>query len=103
MSRSERSAVTLRTLAGTPLADPDLERMIVSTAHAIAERQGVRILGIDTGPDHVTAEIGAGRVAAIGFAAELRRVTEAWYRGKHGAQTLWGIPPVDDADAWKGG
>jgi hypothetical protein len=105
VSAGDRSAITLRALTGTPLADPDLARMIVATAQAIAERHGVRLLQLDTAPDRVTAELGAGRVAAVGFAAELRRVTEAWYRGKH-HKTLWGEPPADDGDdagpdAWK--
>ena len=44
----------------------------------------------------VTATLEAPRLAAIGFAAELRRVTSEWHRRRSGARTLWGEPATDD-------
>ena len=86
------AAVTLRALTGAPLEDPDIERMVTATAHAIAERQGVEVLALETAADHITVELAADRVVAVGFAAELRRVTTAWYTAKYGTLTLWGEP-----------
>ena len=101
MSATDPSVITLRALSGKPLAEPAIERMIVATAHAIAERQGVAVLGLDTAPDRITVELQCNRVAAVGFAAELRRLTTAWYTGKYGAVTLWGEPSPDDQEDWK--
>lgn len=101
-----RSTVTLRALEGEPLADPAVRAMVEATAHAIAERNGVALIALETTPSSVRLTVGAGRLAAIGFAAELRRITTAWRRHKTGQEHLWGDPGADgddDQDWWKGG
>jgi hypothetical protein len=100
MTEAPASAITLRELEGRPLADPAIESMITATAHAIAERQGVPVHDLRTTADAITVTLGCGRVEAMGFAAELRRLTTAWYTKKYGTATLWG-EPGDPADAWK--
>lgn len=95
MSPHDAAAVTLRALEGEPLADPVVERTVVATAHAIAERTGVVVLAVETDPDRVTVTLAADRIAAIGFAAELRRVTTSWWTKRTGATTLWGEPPEE--------
>jgi hypothetical protein len=81
------------------MEDEMVRRTVAAAAHAIAERNGVRLLRLETGPDHVTATLEAPRLAAIGFAAELRRVTGEWYRVKTGAGPLWGEPrPADEPE-----
>ena len=92
MSQAGATVITLRALAGEPLADPAIERMVTAAARAIAERQGVEVSAIETAPDRITVALAGDRVIALGFAAELRRVTTAWYTGKYGAATLWGEP-----------
>lgn len=101
MTEPRVSAVSLRALEGEPLADAELARMVVATAHAIAERQGIVVRRLVTAPDRITVELETGRLEAIGFAAELRRVTSVWYTNKYGTATLWGDAPGDAADAWK--
>ncbi len=86
----EPSVVRLRALAGTPLADASVRGMVVATAHAIAERTGARIRAIDASNDAVTVAIEVDKLAAMGFLAELRRVTGAWYARKHPGRELWG-------------
>ena len=95
------SAITLRALQGEPLADEAVRRMVIATAHAIAERQGVGVKSVATTTQSVTVEIERGRIEALGFAAELRRLTTAWYTAKHGTTTLWGETP-DGGESWKG-
>jgi len=81
--------VTLRAKSGTPLADESIARVVEATAHAIAERTGVTIVTVQIEPDSITTTLRAPTIVAIGFAAELRRLTEAWYARKHGS-SLWG-------------
>jgi hypothetical protein len=86
------TTVTLRALAGEPLTHEPTREMVLATARAIAERQGVGLLRVEASASSVTATLEAGRFEAIGFAAELRRLTTRWYTSKFGAETLWGEP-----------
>jgi len=98
------SAVTLRALEGDPLSDDRIREMVIATAHALAERHGFKVLAIHAEPDRITVKLNAGRIEALGFAAELRRSTTRWYMQKYGARTLWGeLPPDenDDGEPWK--
>ncbi|MEC9374280.1 MAG: hypothetical protein VYC34_10570 [Planctomycetota bacterium] len=103
---SQFTTVTLRALQGQPLADDAIRSTVVATAHAIAERTGVPLIHIETAPDKLTVVLHADRIAAVGFAAELRRLTENWRR-KHDNQSLWGESPnlkdSSDDDWWKRG
>lgn len=106
-----RSTVILRALKGVPLADPLVRDVVVATAHAIAERTGVRLLDLQWSPDAIMLSIDESRLAAIGFAAELRRLTNRWHAARHPRvvppPSLWGDPPAfddpDPADWWKQG
>jgi hypothetical protein len=98
---AETSGVVLRALRGEPLRDGRLRDIVVATAHAIAERNGVELVELAAAPDHIAATLRTNRLAALGFAVELRRLTTAWYRQKYGEETLWGEPrgrdePDDD-------
>lgn len=86
------SAVTLRAHLGQPLADQAIRSTVIATAHAIAERTGVELLDLHATDDAVTARLASDRIAALGFAAELRRLTNAWHTTKFGAP-LWGPEP----------
>ena len=88
--------MTLRALEGEPLRDPMVRRTVVAAAHAIAERNGVRLVRLDSDARRVTVTLETSRLAAIGFAAELRRVTTEWHRKRSGASTLWGDPATED-------
>jgi hypothetical protein len=100
--------ITLRALQGEPLADAAVRSMVLAAASAIAERHGIEVLKADAADDRVTVTLTTHRLGAIGFAAELRRLTTNWYTEKYGAATLWGEAPHvreraddDDADWWK--
>ncbi|MBT8486052.1 MAG: hypothetical protein HKO59_17540 [Phycisphaerales bacterium] len=93
-------AITLRALSGEPLADPAVRSMVVATVHAIGERQGVVVEGVETTPNRVTITIERTPIEALGFVAELRRITNAWYAGKFGGAPLWGTP-AGEGEEWK--
>lgn len=88
--KENSTVITLRALEGTPLQHENIRNMVVATAHAIAERQGVRVIDISAWDDRVTVMLQAERIVAVGFAAELRRLTTSWYRHKFGVENLWG-------------
>ena len=79
---ASRSSITLRAQFGDPLADEGVRNTVIASANAIGERIGVPILEISATGDSVTAALSADRLVAIGFAAELRRVTNAWFRSR---------------------
>ena len=76
--------------------------MVVATAHAIAERQGLEVVQVHTADDHITVRVRTGRIEAVGLALELRKLTTRWYTAKYDASTLWG-EPTDDDETWKDG
>lgn len=84
--------VTLRALAGEPLADAGVRESVLSSAWALAERVGVRILFAEADLSSVHVSLLSDRFAALGFAAELRRLTNAWYESKFRDGPLWGTP-----------
>ncbi len=86
----EPSTLRLRALEGIPLADPVVRDTVVATAHAIAERTGVALLAAVAEDDAITVTIAADRLAGLGFLAELRRLTNAWYEKKFRDGPLWG-------------
>ena len=89
----EPSTVRLSALEGEPLTDPRVRDTVVATVHAIAERTGIELESAVPEASSLTVTIRADRLAALGFVAELRRVTDAWHRGRTG-RTLWGGPPA---------
>lgn len=86
----ETSTVRLRALSGTPLADEKVRAVVIAAAQALAERTGVTLLGLDAAPDSLTVTLAADKIAALGFLAELRRNTGAWYRARNPDSELWG-------------
>ena len=97
MSRGDRvTQVTLRALEGQPLERAAVREIVLATARAIAERQGIELVDLRASSGSVRASLLAGQIEAIGFAAELRRITAAWYKGKFGVSELWGRRPQDD-------
>ncbi|MBS0198630.1 MAG: hypothetical protein JSR77_17920 [Planctomycetes bacterium] len=86
------SIVRLRALNGTPLEDEGTRSVVIAAAQGLAEREGVVLARIDVAPDSITMELGLDKLAAVGFLAELRRQTNAWYEGKYRDGPLWGTP-----------
>lgn len=94
----ETSTVRLRALRGRPLDDPKVRSTVEATARAILERTGVALTSIESDGASVTVSLAADRLAAMGFLAELRRLTNAWYEGKYHAGELWGTPAAREED-----
>lgn len=98
----ESSTARLTSRAGPMLRDSKIRGTVESTAHAIAERIGVPILSLHSTDDSIQVVLGCDEVAALGFAAELRRLTESWHQSKF-HDTLWGEPPPEEGEEWKTG
>ena len=79
---------------GTPLADERTKETVVAAAHALAERFGIRVTDIGTKPDTLTVTLAADEATSVGFAAELRRNTNAWYQTRHPRDPLWRTPTL---------
>jgi hypothetical protein len=82
----------LRAVAGTPLADPLVRETVQAAAHALAERMGVTIHAIACDDASITLDMNLNRLSGLGFLAELRRTTNAWYEAKYRDGPLWGTP-----------
>jgi hypothetical protein len=76
---------------GSPLADARTRETVLSAAHGLAERFGIEVAGTEATPGSFSVTLGADEATAVGFAAELRRTTNAWHQGKHGGP-LWVTP-----------
>jgi hypothetical protein len=94
----ETTSITLHALRGTPLAERRVRDMVVAAAHALGERHGVDVLRVEAAPDRITCTIAGDRIVALGFAAELRRSTGAWYEHTQGVGDMWGSPRVGSAE-----
>lgn len=84
-----RSAVRLSAKSPHALVDPSLRERVVSAARALAERTGVEVVHLEATQAGLEATLVGSELVAVGFAAELRRSTERWYRARTG-HSLWG-------------
>jgi len=89
---AQRCVVTLRAVSGEPLTDRSTRDTVVASARALAERTGIVLDDLRTTRDSIEVSILADRLTGIGFAAELRRSTNAWYEAKYHDGPLWGSP-----------
>jgi hypothetical protein len=83
--------VSLRAAIGEPLSDEAVRGIVISTAHAIGERTGIRVEVVDASLDRIELEIAGSNLEATALAAELRRLTDKWHHDRHG-RGLWGEP-----------
>lgn len=94
------ATLRLRAHDGIPMDDPVVRDTVIATAHAIAERTGVVLTALSTDSNSITVTLAIDKLAAIGFMAELRRLTNAWYAKKfpdlQAEGPLWGTPPRED-------
>lgn len=88
-----------------PLADERVRATVVAAAEALGERMGVPCRIVEVDDRSVSIDVEAPGVAALGFAAELRRTTNEWAVGR-GLGLLWPNDPApsdDDAFQPRGG
>jgi D-glycero-D-manno-heptose 1,7-bisphosphate phosphatase len=81
--------VTLHAAAGVNLRETRLRETVAAMAESLAERTGVRLAGLDWNTHSLTATVQGGEIVALGFAAELRRASDAWWRSHGGSGPLW--------------
>ncbi|HAW96892.1 MAG: hypothetical protein CMJ33_05825 [Phycisphaerae bacterium] len=82
------SGVRLNALVGRPLADVGVREIVTSTAEAIGERNGIDVRVTFVGDDAIELEVEGSQLTATAAAAELRRLTDQWHRGRYDAP-LW--------------
>lgn len=87
-AQTERSTVTLTPGRPNAFEDPRVRDTVIATANAIAERTGLKLVEVALDASGVSATLEAPEVVAVGFGAELRRLTNAWHRAKFGS-ALW--------------
>lgn len=87
---AQGATVRLRALQGSPLADVRTRATVIAAAGSIAERTGVRLVAVAADDRSITVTIDADRLAGLGFLAELRRNTNAWFASRHTGLSLWG-------------
>lgn len=80
------------------LLDGAVHDTVVASAEGIAERTGVRLVSIEVDEGGVTAIVEGDRLAALGLAAELRRLTGAWYTRHRPGEHLWVEPDAAGED-----
>ena len=83
------ATVTLHAAAEVDLGEPRLRQALTTAAQALAERTGVRLLALEWNTRSVAATVQGGEIVALGFAAELRRTGERWWRTHGGSGPLW--------------
>ena len=81
--------VTLHAASDVDLHQDPLRSAITAAAEGLAERTGVRLRGLDWNTHDLTATVEGGEIVALGFAAELRRTTDRWWRSHGGSGSLW--------------
>ena len=83
-------SVSLHARRSDILSDDVFKETIKSMAHALAQRTGIQLLQIDFHTNTVTATVEGGEVIALGFATELRRDTDRWWRSHRAPESPWG-------------
>ncbi|MDA0214356.1 MAG: HAD family hydrolase [Planctomycetota bacterium] len=84
---AQTSSAKLLALSGR-LADAHTRNMIQAAAHALAEREGIRLVRVKVDQTGVDLEIVGSEIVVLGFTAELRRNTNHW-ANSHGALPIW--------------
>lgn len=98
MTDSEIHAVRLAFAVDADLEDPGLRETVIAVAHAIAERTGVDLAGLEIDEDGIELSVRAASIVAVGLAAELRRTTDHWHLDRRGTH-LW-VSPEEEDRSW---
>ena len=83
-------SVALHARRSDILSDAVFKETIKSMAHALGQRTGIQLLQLDFHASSVTATVAGGEVIALGFATELRRDTDRWWRSHRAPESPWG-------------
>ncbi|MFT5423845.1 MAG: D-glycero-D-manno-heptose 1,7-bisphosphate phosphatase [Phycisphaerales bacterium] len=78
-----------------PLGDERTQGTVLAAARGLAERTGITMLEVETADTYLVATLAIGRIPAMGFAAELRKITNDWHKRRHG-EPLWLEPERND-------
>lgn len=82
-------SIRLSEQATKPLANHPVRGAVVAAAQGLAEREGIIIAKLTTDDDGISIDLVTHEATAVGFAAELRRITNHWYEEKYEKGPLW--------------
>ena len=88
----DATTITLHTSDGQALSQERVRETVMATAAALAERFAIEVTELDANDESLTMTLIADEVTSVGFAAELRRNTNAWYESKYKNGPLWTSP-----------
>ena len=94
----DTTTITLHTADGASLAQERVRATVVAAAEALAERSGIPVVRMDAAASALSVTLECDELAAVGFAAELRRSTNTWYESKFSAGPLWRSPAIGSGD-----
>ncbi len=94
----DTTTITLHTADGAPLTQERVRGTVMAAAAALAERSGLEVVRMEAAGATLSVTLESDELAAVGFAAELRRTTNAWYESKFGAGPLWRSPAIGSGD-----
>lgn len=83
-----RSSASLRAANESLLHVERTRESVLSSGWALAERAGVRLLRLAIDGERLDVEVDGPEIVALGFIAELRRITNRWHRARTGG-ALW--------------
>jgi D-glycero-D-manno-heptose 1,7-bisphosphate phosphatase len=89
---------TISMRADDPNLLNELAETVLATARGIAERHGTRLIDLSIENGHLEARLATGRMAALGFMAEVRRTTNDWAQANRG-RPIWPDQPDANPDA----
>ena len=88
----DATTITLHTADGQALSHERVRETVMAAAASLAERFKIEMTELDADDEALTVTLIADEVTSVGFAAELRRNTNAWYEGKYNNGPLWRSP-----------
>lgn len=88
----EQSTVALSLDRPGAFENERVRETVIATANALAERTGMELVEVLLDASGLRATLSGPKVVALGFGAELRRLTNGWHKARHGSN-LWPEPP----------
>jgi hypothetical protein len=94
----DTTTITLHKSEEASLGYHRLRSTVMAAAAGLAERSGIPLVRMELGESTLSVTLECDELTAVGFAAELRRSTNAWYQFKTRSGPLWRSPAIGSGD-----